>query len=77
MEQCNLRASQPVLDGMAQEIQTLLMFMNFHNHMDFSVEQHLAITKSILELTDSSRGLGHIERRSCGQKKFEDNAKFF
>lgn len=45
--------------------------------MDFNAEQHLAITKVVVELTDLSRGSGLDNKRSRGGSRFKDNDMVF
>lgn len=40
------------LNHMSQYVQNLFKFRNFYNHIDFSTEQCLVITKPIIELTN-------------------------
>lgn len=37
----------------------------------------LVITKATIKLTDSPRGLGHVQNRPKGRKIFEDKTKVF
>lgn len=55
-----------VFDNMAQQVQNLFIFKNFYEQMDFSTDQHLAITEAIIKLANSlwSHALlseGHVE----------------
>lgn len=45
--------------------------------MDFSPEQRLAITKSIVKLTDPIESCELVERRSRRRGRFDDNAVVF
>lgn len=45
--------------------------------MDFYVDQRLAIIKTLIELYDSPRGSGLVQRRLYGGKWFNDNAIVF
>lgn len=46
---------EPNLDTMTQGLQSLLKCRNFYDHIDFTFKQRLAITKTIIKLTDPSR----------------------
>lgn len=45
--------------------------------MDFSLDQRLAITKSVIELTDSSKSSEMIEMRSRHNNRFGDDVAVF
>lgn len=45
--------------------------------MDFDSKQRLAITKAILELTDSAEGVNLVEKRTRKNNRFEDNTLVF
>lgn len=51
---------EPNLDSMAQKVHNLFKLKILYNQMDFAVGQHLAITKAIIELTNSSGGSGFL-----------------
>lgn len=53
------------LDCMAVHMQNLFKFTNFCL-MGFSVYQHLATTKAIIELANSLEGSNLAQRRPCG-----------
>lgn len=61
-------ASKPVegesdINQVAGRIQHLHKFNHFYDQMDFNAEQTLAITKSIIELTDPTESCNMVERR--------------
>lgn len=43
--------------------------------MDFNLEERLATTKAIIEVTDSSGSLGFAQDRK-EERRFEDNARY-
>lgn len=47
-------------------------FKHFYGKMNFNLEQVLAITKSISELTDPYGSYGLVERRSRRNNRFDD-----
>lgn len=51
------------VDQVAERIQHVHKFKHFYDQMDFNPEQSLAITKSIIELIDSSEICGIVEGR--------------
>lgn len=60
---------EPDLDKM-EWVQNLFKFKHFYDQMDFVPEQRLAITKSIIELTDPSMSCGLVEKSS--RNRFDD-----
>lgn len=45
--------------------------------MDFNSKQRRAITKAIMELTDSTEGMNFVEKRTGKNNRFEDNGLVF
>lgn len=62
---------------MAGRIQHLYIFKHFYDQLDFSSEQRLAITKSIVELTDPTKSCDLVEGRTRRKGRFDDNAAVF
>lgn len=63
---------------MAQQVESLFKFRNFYYQMEFSPEQHLEITKAIIELIDHPSGSsGLVKSRSMRNNKFEESAVVF
>lgn len=53
---------EPNLDSMADQVQNLFKFKHLYEQMDFSQEQRLAVTESIIELTDPSKAASWSRR---------------
>lgn len=68
---------EPDLDQRALKVQELFKFKSFYDQMDFISKQRLAITKAIVELTDSMESANLFERRLGKNNRFEDNALVF
>lgn len=65
------------LDRMAQQVHTnLFKFKNFHDQMNFTSYQCLAITNATIDLIDLSRGFD-VAKKLPRQKKIEDDAIVF
>lgn len=54
---------EPDIDRIAQWVQNLFKFKHYYDQMDFSPKQRLAISKSIIQLTDPSGSYGFVENR--------------
>lgn len=65
------------IDQVAGRIQHLHKFKHFYNQMDFNSEQRLAITKSLIELTDPAESCDMVEGRPRHKGRFDDNAAVF
>lgn len=68
---------EPDLDQRALKVQELFKFKSFYDQMDFSSKQRLAITKTIMELTESTESANLVEGRLEKNNRFEDNALIF
>lgn len=62
---------------MAGRVQNLHKFKHFYDLMDFSQEQRLTITKSIIELTVLSESCEVVKKRSTKIDKFSDDTVVF
>lgn len=51
------------LERTAKLVQNLLKFKHFYEQMDFRPEHKMAITKSVIELSDPSESCGLVEKR--------------
>lgn len=55
----------------------MFKFRNFYDHIDFTPDQCLAITKAIIELIDSSGSPNLVQKTLHGRKKFKEDVKVF
>lgn len=62
------------LDQRALKVQELFKFKSFYDQMDFNSKQRLAITKAIMELTNSTEDMNLIEKTTGKNNRFENNA---
>lgn len=67
----------PDLNNMGERVQHLYKFKHFYDQMDFNPEQRLAITKSIIELTDPSESCDLVEGRSRCRSRFDATVTMF
>lgn len=67
---------EPDLDQMAQQVQNLLKFKSFYDHMDFDASQCIAITKVTNKFINSSGGSDFVQRALCGLGRFQDLTSF-
>lgn len=67
---------EPNLDKMAERVQHLHKFRHFYGQMDLNLEQRLAITKSIIKLTDPAENCKLVKGRSRHRSKFDDDVRF-
>lgn len=69
--------AETYLDNIAGWVQHLQKFKHFYDQMDFNPEQRLAITKSIIELTDPTERYDMVEGRSRHRSRFDEDAAVF
>lgn len=69
--------SKPDINQMAGRVQHLHKFKHFYDQMDFSPEQRLAISKSIIKLTDPAESGDLVKGRSRHRDRLDDCASIF
>lgn len=69
--------AEPNLDKMTKKVQHLHKSKRFYEQIEFNSEQKLAITKSIIKLTDPIESCQLVERRSRRRSRFDDAAVVF
>lgn len=62
---------------MVGRVQHLHKFEHFYDQMDFSLEQRMAIIKSVIELTEPAESYDMVEGRPRCKDRFDDNAPVF